>query len=205
MNTVFCCTYQQCHSSGIWQQHGDWLYRARVSCFIPVCRVSGSVCRVHTWLFTNPAECYLLTQRCVCVCVWLQNKSMWVCRLGDNSLCICLCIIVVLWPQSIHDAWVLCLMRPVAGRLFAAVMQRLLPHLCLLFTQMWAGGVICNMTEICFVWWEDSTIACLLLINSSIGRSSLLSKQICIQDLVCMISFCYHFAFFWFSKGYSPF
>lgn len=31
-------------------------------------------------------------------------------------------------------------------------------------------GVICNMTEICFVWRENSTRACLLKTNSSIGR-----------------------------------
>ncbi|KAI9515114.1 hypothetical protein NQZ68_027980 [Dissostichus eleginoides] len=35
-------------------------------------------------------------------------------------------------------------------------MQCSLPYSCLLFTQMWAGGVICNMTEIFFVWQEDS-------------------------------------------------
>ncbi len=91
------------------------------------------------------------------------------CLVGDNSLCICLCIIVVLWPQPLHEAGVLCLMRPVAGRFCAAVMQRLPPNLCLLLTQMWAGGVICNMTEICFVWREDSTLPCLLKTNSSIG------------------------------------
>lgn len=33
----------------------------------PVCRASGSVCRVYTWLFTNLAEWYLLTQCWVCV------------------------------------------------------------------------------------------------------------------------------------------
>lgn len=166
MNTAFSCMYQPRHSSWIWQQCGDWLYRATTPCFIPVCRVSDSVCRVYTWLFTNPAESYLLSQRCVRVS--LQNKSM--CLVGDNSLRICLCIIVVLWPQSLHDVGVLCLMRPVAGRFCAAVMQRLLPNLCLVFTQMWAGGVICNMTEICFVWREDSTLPCLLETNSRIGR-----------------------------------
>lgn len=73
------------------------------------------------------------------VCVCLQSKSMWACLFGDNSLCIRLCIIVVLWPQSLHDSGVLCLMRPGAGRFCAAVMQCLLPYSCLLFTQMWAG------------------------------------------------------------------
>lgn len=145
-------------------------------CFIPVCRASAHVCRVYTWLFTCPAEWYLLTQRCVCMCVGLQNKSMWASLFGDNSLCICLCIIVVLWPQSLHDAGVFCLMRPIAGRFCAAVTQRSLSFWCLLFTQMWAAGIVCNMTEICFVWQEDSTMLCLLKTNSSTGRSSLLSK-----------------------------
>ena len=117
----------------------------------------------------------LLTQRSAihshnAVSVWLQSKSMRACLVGDNSLCICLCIIVVLRRHWLHEAGVWCLTRPGAGRFCAAVMQRSLPNLCLLFTQMWAGGVICNMTEIYFVWWGDSMIPCLLKTNSSIVR-----------------------------------
>lgn len=117
-------------------------------------------------LLTQRSGIYSHNAVCMCVCAFRTN----LCLVGDNSLCICLCIIVVLWPQSLHDAGVSCLMRPVAGRFCAAVMKRLLPHSCLLFTQMWTGGVICNMTEICFVWREDSMIARLSKTNRRVGR-----------------------------------
>lgn len=123
-------------------------------------------------LWSQPSGIY--SHNSVRVC--LQYKSMRVRLVEDNSLYICLYIIVVWWPQTLHDAGVLCLMRLVAGGFCAAVVKRLLSYLCWLFTQMLAGCVIRNMTKIWFVWREDSTIACLLKTNSSTGRR-LLSKQ----------------------------
>ena len=117
----------------------------------------------------------LLTQRsgicshnalCMRACASRTNlcEQVW---FWDNSLCIRLCVIVVFVGHAHYTMLVFsCLMRPAAGGFCAAVSQRLLPCSCLLFTQMWVGGVIRNMTEICFVWPEDSVIPCLLRTNS---------------------------------------
>lgn len=84
-----------------------------------------------------------------------------------------------------------CLMRPAAGGFCAAVSQRLLLYSCLLFTQMWVGGVICNMTERCFVWPEDSVIPCLLETNSrgehtrgTFSLHNILSSSLCMIEPV---------------------
>ena len=53
--------------------------------------------------------------------------------------------------QSLHNAGVLCLMRPAAGRICAAVMQGLLLYSYLLFTQILAFGIICSMHKMLFV------------------------------------------------------
>lgn len=51
---------------------------------------------------------------------------------------------------TLRSVGVLCLMKPAVGRFCAAVMQYLFLYPCLLFTQMWAGGVIYNMNNL--VW-----------------------------------------------------
>lgn len=132
--------------------------QSQSSPFHPVCRVSGPVCSVLTWLFTNPTAWHGLR-----TCLW--DKSMRWRLVGDNSLCICLGVIVVVRPQSLHRAGV----SVFAGRFSAAVARRSLLCSCLLFTQMWAGDVICNMNKVCLVWQQASTAPCLPRTNSSIG------------------------------------
>lgn len=115
---------------------------------------------------------------------------MWACLVGDNSLCICLCIIVVLWLQSVHDvgvwwglllvdfaqlSWssssctcVCCLLRCVPVVSSAAWLKYAL------------SGERIQQYHVC---WRPT---------ATLGGSSFLSKQIYTQweHLVCMISSC---------------
>lgn len=103
VSSVLCYTeYQPCNSSCVWQQCRVWLYKASAPWYILF-----TVCQAPSAEYTP--GCLLTQQSGIhshTLCTCLQDKSMRACLVGDNSLFICLCVIVVLWPQSLHGAGV---------------------------------------------------------------------------------------------------